>query len=354
MRFGRAGRAVIVGAVLSGAVIAAGAASASPYTTVSRLPGVPPVLSWILHSSNTKSLSTALQNELPGEDKSMFWGDTCATNPNRPPTTTPCAFGDLTAKQVVVLYGDSFALQWVPAMSALGTADHFKVLVYVRLGCPFADKAVRDYLGSFDTGCLTFRSSVVKAINAMRPAPQLVLTAEDFYRTAPDGTGISPRRWAAAVAVTLKQLADRRFPVGVILGTPAARQDPSQCLAAHPSDIQSCDTPIAKSFSMLADARFASAVRGARGYVVNVSMLICGNSCPDVLHNTLVYADRWHLSDAYVQSLERSFGSLVGCIGKRAPAALAPRGGVLSRLLAPRGRPILSACRAAITRPFNL
>src|ERR1019366_3761016 len=103
MRCGRAGRAVIVGAVLSGAVIAAGAASASPYTTVSRLPGVPPVLSWILHSSNTKSLSTALQNELPGEDKSMFWGDTCATNPNRPPTTTPCAFGDLTAKQVVVL-----------------------------------------------------------------------------------------------------------------------------------------------------------------------------------------------------------------------------------------------------------
>jgi hypothetical protein len=312
------------------------------------------VLSWILHSSNTKALSSSLQGQLANEEKSMFWGDSCATNPGGSAAATACAFADTSAKQTVVLYGDSFALQWVPALIELGNVDHFKLVVYVRIGCPFANKAVRDYLGSIDPGCLPFRGNVVTAINAMRPAPQLVLAAEDFYRTASDGSSISPRQWAAAVGSTLTQLAVHRFPVGVVLGVPAAKLDPSHCLAAHVSDIQACNTAIGGAFSMTADAKFSSAIRGSHAFVVNVSMLLCGNSCPDVLHNTLVHADRWHISAPYVQSLARSFGSLVGCIGKRASAGLVPAGGVLTRLLVPTGRPISSACKAAAARPFNL
>ncbi|HUD69198.1 MAG TPA: SGNH hydrolase domain-containing protein [Acidimicrobiales bacterium] len=353
MRFGRRARAVVAGVGLSLA-LTAGLASASPYTTVSRLPGVPPVLSWILYSSNTTSLSSSLQGELATEPKSMFWGDACDSSPGGSASATACAFGDTSATQTVVLYGDSFALQWVPALSELANADHFKLLVFVRIGCPFADKSVLDYLGSVDTGCLSFRANVVSAINALRPYPQVVLAAEDFYRTAPDGASISSRQWAAAAARTLHQLAVHRFPVGVILGLPAAKMDPSQCLAAHASDIQACDTPIRNAFARPADMRLSSAVRGAHAFIVNVSMLICGNSCPDVLHNTLVHSDRWHLSAAYVQSLARSFGSLVGCIGKRVSRGLAPTGGVLSRLLAPVGWPVTAACKAAIAAPFNL
>jgi hypothetical protein len=353
MRCGRKARAVVAGVGLS-LVVSAGLASASPYTTVSALPGVPPVLAWILHSSSTTSLSSSLQGELPNEPKSMFWGDSCDTGPGGSSTATACAFGDTTATETVVLYGDSFALQWVPALSQLANADHFKLLVYVRIGCPFADKSVRDFLGSVDTGCLAFRSNAVTAINGLRPAPQVVLAAEDFYRTAPDGSPISSRQWAAAVGHALRQLAVHRFPVGVIVGLPAAKVDPSQCLAAHASDVQACDTPLHEAFAKPADMRITSAVRGSHAFVINVSMLLCGNSCPDVLHNTLVHADRWHLSTAYVQSLARSFGSLVGCIGKRAPRGLAPAGDVLSRLLAPTGRPTTAACKAANSAPFNL
>jgi SGNH domain (fused to AT3 domains) len=353
MRFGRSGRVVVVGVVLSLVAALSGTALASPYTTVSRLPGVPAVLSWILHSGSTKSLSPALQAELQKEPKSMFWADPCAGNPNKAASATACAFGDTSASQSIVLYGDSFALQWVPALNELGIADHFKVLVYVRIGCPFADKAVRDYLGSVDSGCLPYRAGVVSAINSMRPAPQLVLAAEDFYKIASNGSGISSRQWAAAVAKSLSQLAVHRIPVGVVLGTPAARYDPSQCLAAHPSKVLACNTPIASAFSKAADSRFATAIRGAHAFVVNVSMLMCGNSCPDILHNTLVHADRWHLSASYVQALGRSFGSLVGCVGTRASRGMVPSGGVLDRLLAPSSR-ITSACKAAIIAPFNL
>ena len=348
------GRAFVVGVVLSLALTLSGVALASPYSTVSRLPGVPPVLSWILHSSSSKSLSSTLAGKLSSEPKSMFWADACDSNPGQSADAKSCAFGDTSAKQTVVIYGDSFALQWVPALSQLADADHFKLLVFVRIGCPFADKSVLDYQHSVDTGCLSFRSNVVTAINGLRPAPQVVLAAEDFYRTAPDGSSISSRQWAAAAGHTLRQLAVHRFPVGVIVGLPAAKVDPSQCLAAHASDVQACDTPLHEAFAKPADMRITAAVRGSHAFAVNVSMLLCGNSCPDVLHNTLVHADRWHLSAAYVQSLSRSFGSLVGCIGTRAPRRLAPAGGVLSRLLAPTGRPITAACKAAISAPFNL
>jgi hypothetical protein len=354
MRFGPVGRAVVVGVAISLALAVSSVALASPYTTVSRLPGVPAVLSWILHSSSPKTLSASLQVELPNEGKSMFWGDSCASYPGGSVKATSCAFGDTSATQTLVLYGDSFALQWVPALSELGVADHFKVLAFVRIGCPFADKAVLDYEGSLDPGCLTFRGNVVSAINAMRPAPQVVLAAEDIYRVAPNGSSISPKQLAAGIAQTLSQLAVHRFPVGVIVGIPAAREDPSQCLAAHGSDIQACNTALGEAFDKQADGRIISAIRGAHAFAVDVSMLLCGKSCPDVLHDTLVHSDRWHLSADYVQSLGRPFGSLVGCIGKRAPGRLAPAGGVLERLLAPTGRSITAACKAAIAAPFNL
>jgi hypothetical protein len=346
--------ALVAGAVLSFTLTAGGAASSSPYTTVSRLPGIPAVFSWILQSANNKALSSQLQGQLPNEDKSMFWADSCKSNPGAPSTAIACVFGDHAASQTAVLYGDSFALQWVPAMDTLGKAFHFKVLVYVRIGCPFADEPVRDYLGSLDSGCLPFRANVVRAINAMRPAPELVLMAEDFDRFAPDGSGISPTQMAAGEATTLKQLAGRRFPIGVILGIPTAKQDPSQCLAANQSDIQACNTSKDTAFAARADRKFSAAISRSHAYAVNVSMLLCGNSCPDVIHDTLIHADRWHLSAGYVQSLARSFGSLVGCVGKRAPSGLAPRDGLLERLLKPIGGPVVVACRASIAIPFNL
>jgi hypothetical protein len=345
---------LVAGTVLSLALTAAGPASGSPYSTVSRLPGIPAVFSWILQSANTNSLDASLQSQLSSEQKSMFWADTCKGSPGSPSTATACAFGDTAASQSVVLYGDSFALQWVPALSVLGRAFHFKVLVYVRIGCPFADKPVLDYEGSLDAGCLPFRSNVVRAINSMKPAPQLVLMAEDLYRFAPDGTTMTSTQMAAAVATTLKQLAGRRFPIGVILGFPAAKQDPSQCLSANQSDVQACNTSKAVAFAAPADKKFSAAARRSHAFAVNVSMLLCGNSCPDVIHQTLVHADRWHLSANYVESLARSFGSLVGCVGKRAPSNIVQTNGVLTRLLQLNGRPVVTACRAAIAAPFNL
>jgi len=346
--------ALVAGAVLSFTLTAGGAASGSPYTTVSRLPGIPAVFSWMLQSANNKVLSPELQGQLPNEQKSMFWADSCKSSPGGPSTATACEFGDRAAGQTAVLYGDSFALQWVPAMDTLGKAFHFRVLVYVRIGCPFADEPVRDYQGALDAGCLPFRANVVRAINAMKPAPELVVMAEDFDRFAPDGSGISPAQMAAGEATTLKQLAGRRFPIGVILGIPIAKQDPSQCLAANQSDVQACDTSKDTAFAANADRKFSAAIRKSHAYPVNVSMLLCGNSCPDVVHDTLVHADRWHLSAAYVQSLARSFGSLVGCVGKRAPTRLAPQQGLLTRLLRPKRGSVVVACRAAILVPFNL
>jgi hypothetical protein len=348
------GRAVVVGVAITLALTLSSVALASPYTTVSRLPGVPAVLSWILHSSSPKSLSSSLASKLGNEQKSMFWGDTCDSSPGGSAAAKSCAFGDTAATQTVVVYGDSFALQWVPALNELGVADHFKVLAFVRIGCPFADKAVIDYEGSIDPGCLAFRSNVVSTLNAMRPAPQAVVMAEDYYKTSSSGSGISSKQWASAVQKTLSQIDVHRIPVGVILGIPTARQVPSTCLAAHASDVQACNTPINGAFSRSADARVASAIKGAHAYLVDVSMLLCGNSCPDVLHNTLVHSDRWHLSEDYVLSLGRSFGSLVGCIAARAPRGTVPAGGVLSRLLPHMGRRISSACKAAVAAPFNL
>ena len=53
-------------------------------------------------------------------------------------TPTDCVFGDVTANATVVLFGDSHAAQWFPAMDRLGKERHWKLVSMTKSACPAA------------------------------------------------------------------------------------------------------------------------------------------------------------------------------------------------------------------------
>ena len=54
-------------------------------------------------------------------------------------TTVPiCTLGDVTGTHLMVLYGDSHALMWIPAFDAIAKAEHWRLVVLGKLGCPAA------------------------------------------------------------------------------------------------------------------------------------------------------------------------------------------------------------------------
>jgi hypothetical protein len=137
-----------------GVIMSTNSANASPVKPVS-LPGVSLMQTAIEKSVSTKTLPANLVPLLSGEAKSMFSGGSCQVGgPGFSSVAHVCSLGDLEAPKTVVVYGDSFSLEWAPAFNSLGIKDHFKVLLFSRIGCPFAVVKTVDWEGSVDTGCL--------------------------------------------------------------------------------------------------------------------------------------------------------------------------------------------------------
>ena len=140
-----------------------------------------------------------------------------------------------------------------------------------------------------------------------------MLLSEDLNLQPPGGKfgDITVPAFAAAERATVAALPTSKVPVGIVMGTPFAAVDPPQCLAAHPTDVQSCSSPVAQAFYE-ADTTISSALSQAKGKVINVSMLFCASTCTDVIHGTFVHSDRWHLDQNCVKLLSRPLGALIG------------------------------------------
>jgi hypothetical protein len=244
-----------------------------------------------------------------------FRGDACMSSPGMSSQATGCSFGDKKSPNTVVIYGDSFAEEWIPALAALGSAHHFKVLAFGRYSCPFANVAVQPSGGVVDTGCATFRRNVVKAINALNPAPALVLLSEETDLISPNGSwgSISMVRWTAGMQDTLRTLHGTRFPIGVILGTPTMKVYSSQCLSIHVSNVQACSATAKVAFAADDYSSQVKAVARANVSPLNVSYLFCNQTCPTIINGNSVFQGYSHINSSYVTDLATALGSVIGC-----------------------------------------
>jgi hypothetical protein len=333
-------------------------ASSGAKANIDVLPGVAGAHAAVQQGESLETFPPSLVPILKDEIYSRFI-DPCESEPDQKKLASPaavaCTFGDSKAAQVMALYGDSYAEQLIPAFDALGKADHFKVLVYVRYGCDFADVIDRDYLGTVDPGCATFRKNVISAINSMTPAPSLTLLAEAQFpdEYAANGSLMSFKAWAEGIRSTLTQFHVR--PLGVVMGTPVASNTPDECLSEHSAHIAVCATSLNDAFSKSRDKDNAAAVMASGAEVVNLSSLLCGKDCPEVIDNQLVFADKSHLDKLFVQTLTTAIGSLVGCIGTEVPPSQDPPGGILQSLLGSDASPAFgAACKATNSAPYNL
>lgn len=351
---------VTVACALVLSVPSAGAATARQASPFAALPGISAARAWVDAGLHASSLTSTELSQLASESTSEFSGDHCAKYPGGPSTALACSFGDTSARESVVLYGDSYALEWIPALAQLGTAHHFKVIAYIRYGCPFADVAITDWLGSEDRGCLPFRANVVSAINALRPAPLAVLVSEQYRPVGLHGVwgSISVSTWVKAVQTTVRQI-HVDAPVIEVMGVPSASADPPTCLSAHPHAIQVCSTSATAAYAADAskeDPTITTGLHQVHAYALNVSLLMCDGTCPDTADNDLVHSDNWHVSARFASSESVPIGSLLGCVGEQLTAPLLAASGALFRGLLPTlsKASVRTACALAATPPYAL
>ncbi len=278
--------------------------AATPAATADATPTATP---WAVGGpvpANLRPPLATVKDDLPVIYRDGCHLDVASTDP------PPCAFGDVTSARTVVLFGDSHAAQWFPALEALAQARGWRLLTLTKSACPAADATVYNAgLKRAYTECDTWREHALERIEAERPDLVIVSNAGGHVFWI-DGSAVPsddrPERWSAALGRTLARVERASGAVTVIGDTPRQSSDPPACLSRHLDDSLACATPRSKAVDLdrLGLDRAAADAAGA-AFVDPTPWLCSPDTCPVVIGRYLVFRDPHHLTTPFAASLAR-------------------------------------------------
>ena len=241
-----------------------------------------------LGHSNSITISGGIQIPLDEvRSKPINNNDGCHIHVRQTVSPT-CEYGDLSSNETIVLYGDSHAAQWLPALDLIGQRKGIKIVSLTKSACPSAE-VIKKTSSQYDAkDCQAFRDSSVARINTIKPLAVILTGMQPF--TAPYSDESAKSWWLAGEKVLFNRIKGAtQYPI-YITDTPLPRVDIPDCLVAGRGD--ACDTarPI--------DAEVATGL-----IAINPTPWLCADKCPAVVDGIIAYRDQSHLTVAMSKHL---------------------------------------------------
>ncbi len=213
---------------------------------------------------------------------------------DRDTTRDHCYIGPADATTTVAVLGDSMAMNWVPGLWAAIEDRGWRLSVYTKVGCPYADAPVFDTDGSLYEGCEDFRDWAVDAILEERPDSVVLASALKKELPGASGTAELASAWSAGVEATTAKLGGIS---GAILIAPPEGQALSACANRFTAPDQ-CGSATTDLWGAVRDSTFVAAAPAYR--VVDTGPWFCreDGNCPAVIGTIPVRRDAVHMTDA--------------------------------------------------------
>ena len=227
------------------------------------------------------------------------------------PELINCTYGDPEATRTVALAGGSHAEHWLPALDILGQRHHFKVVTYLKMGCPLSTEKVPLIMGNNAPypQCYQWVGKTMDKLVADHP---------DFvFTTATRPWNIKPGDVMPGTYIGIwKKLSDNHIPILGVRDTPWLVRDgdpfqPADCLASG-GDAESCGI---KRSDVLVDRNptLDFVTRFPLLKPLDLSDAVCDKEiCRAIEGNVLVYHDSHHLSATYMRTMTGELGRQMG------------------------------------------
>ncbi|WP_413232728.1 acyltransferase family protein [Mycolicibacterium sp. 050158] len=218
-----------------------------------------------------------------------------------------CTYGDSTATRTIALAGGSHAEHWVTALDLLGRMHHFKVVTYLKMGCPLTTEENPLVMGDNRPypNCHEWNQKVM---------PRLIADHPDYVFTT------STRPWNIRDGDVMpsfyigiwQEFADAHIPVLAMRDTPWLVRDgepffPADCLADG-GDAISCGIDRSKVLSDH-NPTLDFVARFPLLKPLDMSDAVCRQDrCRAVEGNVLVYHDSHHISATYMRTMTNELG----------------------------------------------
>ncbi|PQM47512.1 O-acetyltransferase OatA [Mycobacterium talmoniae] len=223
------------------------------------------------------------------------------------PAIINCSYGDTDATRTIALAGGSHAEHWLTALDLLGRMHHFKVVTYLKMGCPLSTEEVPLIMGNNAPypQCHDWVQQTMAKLVADRP--------DYVFTTSTRPWNIKPGDVMPASYVGIWQtLSDNNIPVLAMRDTPWLVRDggpfePADCLADGGNAV-SCGM---KRAEVLSDHNPTLDFVGQFPLLkpLDMSDALCRHEmCRAVEGNVLIYHDSHHLSATYVRTMSGELG----------------------------------------------
>ena len=312
-RYSLAGRGLLFLAILSTylftsiylpATLARGAINSQLPLIASEHSDLPPLIDQPVPPNITPTIANAPL------DRATPYKDRCHTQQNLTASIAPCLYGDLSSKTTIVLFGDSHALAWFPAIERLALAKHWKLLSLTMSSCwPATMPAWNGTTNVLMTNCPVWRSATLKRIIATKPAMIFIAGTRGFQTLNDKGqVAVGDERqaiWESGMKATITSLKQASKKVIYLADVPQAFMDVPDCLDAFPESILQCATPSSIAFNTgWTDAERQVAVDSGIIFVDPTRWICTTEPCSPISGNMIIYIDAGHMTATFARSLE--------------------------------------------------
>ncbi|MGW0828519.1 acyltransferase family protein [Streptomyces sp. NPDC002845] len=246
------------------------------------------------------------------EDRGQVHDDGCLVD--QPGTRSPeCVYGDRSSDTTVVLFGDSHAMQYTPALDIIAKERGWRLVVLTKSACtPAQVPTYNSQLKREYTECDTWRDHTLRRID--REDPSMIVTGNlATTKVVRDGEALRSTAGAEALtdgyADTLRTLRSTGAQVVTLADNPHPPDDIPACVSKELDNLTECafSEDDGRSFDRV-NVAAAQAVDEVE--LVDPTPMLCPNgTCPAVIGNVIVYRNGAHITASYMRTLDSWLGN---------------------------------------------
>ena len=209
-----------------------------------------------------------------------IYDDGCHTNYAQT-KSDECVYAEIKSQKTMVLYGDSHAAQWFPALVEIASRSGYKLISLTKSACPAVDTVRRDQGGFKMSRCKQWRMNTIQRIQEINP-DVLIMSSFQYFAQPPRFTD-REKWWNDGQRKLLTEVKNVSPHLIYLTDTPHPLRDIPACLANY--SISKCNTTVRSENLSISGFN-----------VIDPNPWLCSRVCPAVKDGVVTYRDASHIS----------------------------------------------------------